>query len=292
MNKPTKPSEALPSSFGGTKTNFSASKIQNGYEPNVKDILGGANLNYLLDTLGKKEAYYDSIVDYINSIPINKTPIVNANNQLVYTRVGLRVYDASEVYFLNDVVVGTVNNVTGFYKSVANNHVGQSLSDTNYWEKFAQVENYNSYFNIGEPQFSLDFENLPEDCIWLEGAAVSRTTYSTLFGIYGTTYGEGDGSTTFNLPDFRNRVLWGATSGGYIAAGLPNVAGAVGHEAIVNNPTGPFFYTGGIGGRNYNNGPYTSGYVSFDASRSSSIYGNSNTVQPPSIKVRVYTRYQ
>jgi microcystin-dependent protein len=38
------------------------------------------------------------------------------------------------------------------------------------------------------------------------GQAVSRTTYATLFGIVSTTYGTGDGTTTFNLPDLRGRV--------------------------------------------------------------------------------------
>lgn len=43
---------------------------------------------------------------------------------------------------------------------------------------------------------------------WLlcDGSAVSRTTYADLFGAIGTTYGAGDGSTTFNLPDLRGRV--------------------------------------------------------------------------------------
>jgi microcystin-dependent protein len=42
---------------------------------------------------------------------------------------------------------------------------------------------------------------------WLlcEGQAVSRTTYSALFGVLSITYGTGDGSTTFNLPDLRSR---------------------------------------------------------------------------------------
>lgn len=38
------------------------------------------------------------------------------------------------------------------------------------------------------------------------GQAISRTTYSTLFALLGTTHGVGDGSTTFNLPDLRGRV--------------------------------------------------------------------------------------
>jgi microcystin-dependent protein len=42
------------------------------------------------------------------------------------------------------------------------------------------------------------------------GAAVSRSTYSALFAILGTAYGSGDGSTTFNVPDFRDRFPVGA----------------------------------------------------------------------------------
>ena len=46
---------------------------------------------------------------------------------------------------------------------------------------------------------------------WLEcdGSAVSRTTYSSLFAIVGTTFGVGDGSTTFNLPDLRGEFIRG-----------------------------------------------------------------------------------
>lgn len=50
---------------------------------------------------------------------------------------------------------------------------------------------------------------------WLtaDGSAVSRTTYSTLFGVIGSTYGPGDGSTTFNLPDLAGRFPLGVDSG-------------------------------------------------------------------------------
>jgi len=45
-----------------------------------------------------------------------------------------------------------------------------------------------------------------------EGAAISRSTYSALFAVIGTTYGTGDGSTTFNVPDFRDRAPYGAST--------------------------------------------------------------------------------
>jgi len=49
----------------------------------------------------------------------------------------------------------------------------------------------------------------PSDSLVCEGQAVSRTTYATLFARIGTTYGAGNGSTTFNVPDFRAMTLRG-----------------------------------------------------------------------------------
>lgn len=50
---------------------------------------------------------------------------------------------------------------------------------------------------------------------WLNGQELSRATYPVLFNIFGTTYGVGDGSTTFNVPDLRDNVPVGkATMGG------------------------------------------------------------------------------
>jgi microcystin-dependent protein len=51
------------------------------------------------------------------------------------------------------------------------------------------------------------------------GQAISRTNYAGLFAVCGTTYGVGDGSTTFNLPDLRGRVAAGKDNMGGSAAG-------------------------------------------------------------------------
>lgn len=50
---------------------------------------------------------------------------------------------------------------------------------------------------------------------WLicDGSAVSRTTYATLFAVISTTYGVGDGSTTFNLPNTQGKSVFGYNSG-------------------------------------------------------------------------------
>jgi len=50
----------------------------------------------------------------------------------------------------------------------------------------------------------------PTGYLLCNGSAVSRSTYSALFAVIGTAFGSGDGSTTFNLPDFRDRFPVGA----------------------------------------------------------------------------------
>lgn len=51
--------------------------------------------------------------------------------------------------------------------------------------------------------------SVPTKWLRMDGSAISRTTYATLFSLIGTTYGVGDGSTTFNLPDFRDKLSMG-----------------------------------------------------------------------------------
>lgn len=60
----------------------------------------------------------------------------------------------------------------------------------------------------GAPYFG---GTVPNGWLLCDGTAVSRTTYSALFAAIGTTWGAGNGSTTFNLPDARNDFLRGAS---------------------------------------------------------------------------------
>lgn len=62
--------------------------------------------------------------------------------------------------------------------------------------------------------------SVPSGWLLCDGSAVSRTTYATLFAAIGTTFGAGDGSTTFNLPKIPGRTLIGAGQG----TGLTNRA--------------------------------------------------------------------
>lgn len=73
---------------------------------------------------------------------------------------------------------------------------------------------------------------IPFGFLYCDGSAVSRTTYWELFASIGTIYGAGDGSTTFNLPDFRGVFLRGYQEGTTNAVGtvqpesLPDIRGA------------------------------------------------------------------
>lgn len=73
---------------------------------------------------------------------------------------------------------------------------------------------------------------------WLDcdGAAVSRTTYAELFTALGTAYGVGDGSTTFNLPDFRSRAVLGvgAPGGSLTTRARGDTGGAETHTLVVS----------------------------------------------------------
>lgn len=83
--------------------------------------------------------------------------------------------------------------------------------------------------SIGSPIGSvLAYAGPTAPTLWLlcDGSAKSRTTYSSLFAIIGTTYGVGDGSTTFNLPDLRGRAPFGDDNMGGTAANRITTAGS------------------------------------------------------------------
>ena len=67
--------------------------------------------------------------------------------------------------------------------------------------------------------FCLAVSAVPADYLECNGAAVSRTTYAALFAVISTTYGAGNGSTTFNLPDLRGEFVRGWDHGRGIDSG-------------------------------------------------------------------------
>lgn len=143
--------------------------------------------------------------------------------------------------------------------------------------------------------------SVPTGYLLCNGAAVSRTNYANLFAAIGTLYGAGDGSTTFNLPDARDRVLQGASGGhsvgSYIAAGLPNITGYLGSSSAfltANSSSGALRTVWGNTFVVYVNTsqPYDGGYgFNFDASKSNALYGANSTVQSPAIATNFIIKY-
>lgn len=115
----------------------------------------------------------------------------------------------------------------------------------------------------------------PTGFLLCTGAAVSRTIYAALFAVIGTTFGAGDGTTTFNLPDFDNRFPVGAGDLYAVAAtGGSKDAVVVSHThtATVTDPghTHGFLFTA--------NAPTGSGYVAAQGANSNST----NNLSAPS----------
>ena len=149
----------------------------------------------------------------------------------------------------------------------------------------------------------------PEGWLVCNGAAVGTSDYPALFAAIGNTFLPEDVSaspTTFNLPNLIGKVPWGSTSvGTVIDAGLPNVTGSftATDNVCVNdtylvfeNNTG-CFSVDGSGNRAIATLLKTQVYtdnrrVTFSASGSNDIYGNSDTVQPPALCLLPCIRYK
>lgn len=172
-------------------------------------------------------------------------------------------------------------------------------------KKLANTEFIQALANILVPTGSVQAfagQTTPTGWLLCDGSAVSRTTYAKLYAVIGTKYGAGNGSTTFNLPNLTNRFIQGNTTAGTVMnAGLPNITGTVEQFFARSAPTtwgegngslfnAPNKKTDVLSGGAVYNGTYSTG-VSIDASRSSSIYGNSATVQPPALTMRYIIKY-
>lgn len=143
---------------------------------------------------------------------------------------------------------------------------------------------------------------LPTGFLFCNGQAISKAEYAELYKVVGDLYGESGSEETFLLPDLRDKFVQGANGnlGTSKDAGLPNVTGQVGYLKAIDDGN----YNESISLRegcfkNSKNMTTTppaqsvrnstqdttnrTGTIVFDASKSNAIYGNSDTVQPPSV---------
>jgi microcystin-dependent protein len=239
----------------------------------------------------------------------NLTPLVNAN--AAETRQPATAYNVGDMkyspllptgWFLSCVVAGT----TSAGEIVLPSPVVENASvvdGTVTW----QIRKIGSGGGeaVGVIKAFAGNGDIPSGYLLCDGSAVSRTMFPDLFSAIGTTYGSGDGSTTFNLPDFNTaaRFAQGSTVAGVEKnAGLPNITGVIiaGQRIHIDSANNDKLYSGGGAFVNASSvteesrvntgGSNTTGTsnrrVDFDASRSNPIYGASETVQPESLTTR------
>ena len=122
-------------------------------------------------------------------------------------------YLESEIALLADDIT---TSTAGFSSKVAT--LNESVSSV--------LSLRDSFIQVGMIAVSLD-NMIPEGFLLCDGSEVSIADFEDLFNVIGTTYGSSD-STTFCLPDLRDKTLWGVgsfTLGTYLTSKLPNIKG-------------------------------------------------------------------
>ena len=131
--------------------------------------------------------------------------------------------------------------------------------------------------------------NEPKDYEYLllcDGSTISDENYPELVAVLGGT----------QLPNLIDRVVQGAaTAGTYKEARLPNITASISNRNAWNykSASGAFIVTGDpatINGANQTS-DYAYAFLNFNASRCSSVYGASTTVQPPAYTAKIYICY-
>ena len=208
---------------------------------------------------------------------------------------GLWSYDSAFDYAVGRVVLYTDGNL---YKCIQANTSAdpKAPTDSAYWTKIPTLSDFDEIgFKTGDIKIQTT-STIPSGWLLCNGAVISRSTFSNLFTKIGTTYGTGDGSTTFNIPDLRDRYIIGANTnalGAYITEQLPNITGYIqntGSLAMINTDSsniseGAFdpIFSNKLG---LASASYSADYVSrlnFNASLSNSVYTDNGKVYPASI---------
>lgn len=207
----------------------------------------------------------------------------------------------------NSILTANANSVK--IGSAAHNPVelGYTVEETSNSNEVATTNWVNTYAAVpAGTVITYAGKTTPEGYKHCDGSAISRTQFSKLFEAIGTTYGIGDGSTTFNLPKIDdNRFIEyvsttdfnkinPSTDKGLKEAGLPNITGEIDLNPYTTDtiaPTSALYTKQGttvyIG---YDGDSTLNQITTLDASRSNSIYGNSDTVQPKSITLRAFIK--
>ena len=153
--------------------------------------------------------------------------------------------------------------------------------------------------NYGCGDFCYSMASKKDGWLLCDGSSYLQSDYPALFECLGTKFGGNE--TSFNVPDLRGRFLQmvsvDAVVGDMKDAGLPNITGTItdmdGYKSQ-NTGSGAFKQVNSSSTSNYAGAVQMSreySIMDFNASRSNTIYGNSDTVQPPALMSNVFIKY-
>ena len=274
---------------------------------------GDANVIPQSTALGTGEASFDEGFPQITQVPLGAGGIAPNRKDfnglfklladwLFYIQNGgVPSYNSAYDYTEGRIVLHTDNRI--YFCIQANGALNpKDPSNTAYWSLIPIITDFDEIgFKTGDIKIQTT-ATIPSGWLLCNGAGVSRTTFSNLFAKIGSTYGDGDGSTTFNIPDLRDRYIIGANTnllGAYIAEQLPNVTGSyvplhnTGNSADAWDRIGAGYgHTGVFYGATQATFSYWTGTMStgtenvelrFNANGSNNIYTDSGKVYPASI---------
>lgn len=269
----------------------------------IKAPLGvlGSDKNY-------RQALYETIAEQVEGL--GRRPNANYNvGEVVYPSSNLQyaltcttegTSDTADLDISANTEGDTITDGTVAWKVVKRNYLGSDgvlpISNGGTGATTAKQARENLEVEPIGTIFAFAGNNIPSGYLPCNGSEISRTTYADLFNVIGTTYGSGDGSTTFNLPNLTDKFIQGSDTAGTVKnAGLPNIAG--GFINIGVSPSegyeGPFYKSDDRkpGAQSNLSSHWREGTIGFDASRYNGIYGNSTTVQPPALTMRYIIKY-
>jgi microcystin-dependent protein len=254
-------------------------------------------------SLGIPEKVPDGNVDTIQSLPAYeegwgnalvggmKLPMLEETQGVHYTlsymlqyllQRGIAEWHSAETYYTNCFCShkGTI------WYSLVDNNVGiEPGSNGTYWKAGGGAKGGGGGNGPVGGVIPFCGNNLPDGYLRCDGQTVLQSDYGDLYDAIGTMYNTGgESSSQFRLPNYNNEgvFLQGHSTAGILRdAGMPNITGTFGdnraHTSLIN---GCFKITGKcVSAPTYGNW-YNTG-VTFNASRSSAVYGRSTTVQPP-----------
>ena len=271
-----------------------------------------ATLQSTAYTEGWSEAILDDKAPYLEEMNAVQYGL---SYQIAYLlQEGVGAYDANTTYSNTSIVKVFDNGKLYFYHSLIDNNIGHSLSDGAYWEPIPISDTR----NIGEivtstiPLSDAGLHLLDGSLLSGSGSYSQFVTYIanlytanssanyfcseadwqtsvTNYGVCGKFVYDSVNNTV-RLPKITGFVEGASgvsTLGNLTEAGLPNITGYFVAADDSRVTYGGAFYPGGQAGSGTGGGS-AEPLVYFDASRSNSIYGNSNTVKPQSVKVLYY----